>query len=479
MPSVLTWTITELMGKLRSRALSAAEIVTAHLEQIAAHNVEGKGIRAVIEVNAEALLLAEALDREAAKGYWRGPLHGIPILVKDNLDTADTMQTTAGSIALSGHRAKEDATVVRRLREQGAIIIGKANLTEWANFLSDRMPNGYSSRGGQTQNPYGPGVFDVGGSSAGSGAGVAAGFAPAAIGTETSGSILSPASSNSLVGVKPTVGLVSRRGIIPIAMSQDTAGPMTRSVADAALLLAVMAGADARDVATLGVHIPSHAQWSNLSQGALRGARIGVPRDYDNELEDDEQIVYRKALADLERLGGTLVECALPTAFAGGIDVLIEEFPVALNAYLASVEPWLPVHSLADVMAFNSRHADKALRYGQAIFEMAAARAGDRLADGSYIRARLADLHTARTNGIDKACADHGLDAIAFANNLGAAIAAKAGYPSITIPAGYTNAGKPVGLTLTSGAFSERKLFELAYDFEQATSHRRPPVFTE
>ncbi|SDW23717.1 amidase [Alicyclobacillus hesperidum] len=479
MEHALTWTIVELSSKLRSRAISAVETVAAHLEQIAAHNVAGQGIHAVIEVNAEALLVAEALDREAAKGYWRGPLHGIPILVKDNLDTADTMQTTAGSIALAGHHAKEDATVVRRLREQGAIIIGKANLTEWANFLSDRMPNGYSSRGGQTKNPYGPGVFDVGGSSAGSGAGVAAGFAPAAIGTETSGSILSPASSNSLVGVKPTVGLVSRHGIIPIAMSQDTAGPMTRSVADAALLLAVMAGPDPKDVSTHGVQVPSLAMWSSLSQGGLRGTRIGVPRDYDNELEDEERIVYRKALADLESLGAVLVECTLPTSFTGGIDVLIEEFPVALNAYLASVEPWLAVHSLADVMAFNARNADKALRYGQAIFEMAAARAGDKLASGSYIRARLADLHEARTNGIDKALNEHRLDALAFANNLGAAIAAKAGYPSITVPAGYTSGGKPVGLTLTSGAFSEWKLLQLAYDYEQATGHRRPPVLAE
>ncbi|SIS80392.1 amidase [Alicyclobacillus vulcanalis] len=471
---VMTGTAWDWAQAIRSGEASSQEVVALHLEQIAAHNVEGMGVRAVIELNPEALLEAEARDRERDQGFLRGPLHGVPVLVKDNLDTAGPMQTTAGSLALEGHLAKEDAEVVRRLRAAGAVIIGKANLTEWANFLSDHMPNGYSSRGGQTLNPYGPGKFDVGGSSSGSGAGVAAGFAPVAIGTETSGSILSPSSANSLVGLKPTLGLVSRRGIIPIAMSQDTAGPMTRTVADAALLMSVIAGPAAGDVATQGVRWPAQAEWLDLRRGALRGARIGLPTAYLDGVPEDERRVFDRALAELRDLGAEVIECELPK-LDFDYEVLIAEFPAALNAYLATVEPWLPVHSLADVMAFNARNADRALRYGQAIFERAQAAAHRRLADGSYIRARLRDLRQSRAEGIDRTLQAHALDALAFVNYYGCAIAAKAGYPSVTVPAGYTGEGKPVGLTLTGTAFSDVRLLQLAYDYEQATHHRRPP----
>ncbi|WP_206831351.1 amidase family protein [Alicyclobacillus fructus] len=470
----MTRSLSEWAEGIRRGEFSSQEAVTLHLERVAEHNVDGMGIRAVIELNPEALLEAEARDRERRSGFFRGPLHGVPILVKDNLDTADVMQTTAGSLALEGHRAKEDAEVVRRLRSAGAILIGKANLTEWANFVSDHMPNGYSSRGGQTLNPYGPGRFDVGGSSSGSGAGVAAGFAPAAIGTETSGSILSPASANSLVGLKPTLGMVSRRGIIPIAMSQDTAGPMTRTVADAALLMSIIAGPDPRDVATQGVRWPSPQDWTNLERGALRGARIGVPHGYLEGADEDERRVFDRALSELRALGADVVECHLPKDEMD-YEVLLAEFPVALNAYLANVEPWLPVHSLADVMAFNAQHADRALRYGQAIFERAHKQSHLRLADGSYIRARLRDVRRSREEGIDRALREHRLDAIAFLNHFGCSIAAKAGYPSITVPAGYTEQGKPVGLTLTGTAYSDVTLCQLAYDYEQATRHRRPP----
>ncbi len=472
---VMTGTLVEWAMAIRQGDVSSLDVVARHLEQIAAHNVNGMGIRAVIEVNPEALLKAEARDRERRNGFLRGPLHGVPILVKDNFDTADAMQTTAGSVALEGHRAREDAEVVRRLRAAGAVIVGKANLTEWANFLSDHMPNGYSSRGGQTLNPYGPGRFDVGGSSSGSGAGVAAGFAPAAIGTETSGSILSPSSANSLVGLKPTLGMVSRRGIIPIAMSQDTAGPMARTVADAALLMSVIAGPDPRDVATQGVRWPSREAWLDLGRGALKGARIGVPQAYLEEVPEDERRVFNEALSELRELGADVIECDLPKRDFD-FDVLVAEFPAALDRYLATVEPWLPVHSLADVMAFNARNADRALRYGQAIFERAQAQSHLHLADGSYVRARLRDLRKSREEGIDRALAEHRLDAIAFVNYYGCAIAAKAGYPSITVPAGYTPEGKPVGLTLTGTAYSDVRLCQLAHDYEQATNHRRPPA---
>ncbi len=472
---VMTKTVAEWAVAIRQGDVSSFDVVARHLEQIAAHNVDGMGIRAVIEVNPEALLEAEARDRERQSGFLRGPLHGVPVLVKDNLDTADAMQTTAGSLALEGHRAREDAEVVRRLRAAGAVIVGKANLTEWANFLSDHMPNGYSSRGGQTLNPYGPGRFDVGGSSSGSGAGVAAGFAPAAIGTETSGSILSPASANSLVGLKPTLGMVSRRGIIPIAMSQDTAGPMARTVGDAALLMSVIAGPDPRDVATQGVRWPAREDWLALRRGALQGARIGVPQAYLEGIPDDERRVFDRALSELGELGADVIACDLPKR-EFDFDVLVAEFPAALNAYLATVEPWLPVHSLGDVMAWNAQHAYRALRYGQAVFERAQAQRHHHLADGAYIRARLRDLRESRQAGIDAVLAAHRLDALAFVNYYGCAIAAKAGYPSITVPAGYTEEAKPVGLTLTGTAYSDVRLCQLAYDYEQATNHRRPPA---
>ncbi len=464
-----------MVEKQRSGEVSSVELVSACLEQIGRHNVAGAELRAVIEVNPEALLIAEGLDRDARAGVWRGPLHGIPILVKDNLDTADMMQTTAGSVALEGHYAAKDATVVRKLREQGAVMIGKANLTEWANFISDHMPNGYSSRGGQTRNPYGPGTLDVGGSSAGSGAGVAAGFAVAAIGTETSGSILSPASSNSLVGIKPTVGLVSRTGIIPIAVSQDTAGPMTRTVADAAILLQAMVGEDPTDAATMATRHQAQFYPAYLRRGGLNGARIGLPTAYYQGMDEQNREVFLAAVEDLRRAGAVVIDCDIAESEAGrNIDVLVHEFKVALNRYLQTVEPWLSVRTLADVIRFNEAHAEVALKYGQAIFEMAEATSG-RLEDGTYIRQRLNDLQWSRNEGIDAVMDAHQLDALAFPNNYGAAIAAKAGYPSITVPAGYTTSGMPLGLTLTGRAFSEGKLIHLAYDYEQGTMRRKPP----
>lgn len=339
------------------------------------------------------------------------------------------------------------------------------------------MKNGYSSRGGQTLNPYGPGVFDVGGSSAGSGAGVAVGFAVAAIGTETSGSILSPSSNNSLVGIKPTVGLVSRTGIIPISMSQDTAGPMARTVADAARILEVIAGVDTKDAATLATQPIFPKYTSLLSTGGLSGARIGVVRgNYTSELTDDEQALYERAVEDLTRLGAVVVDLTdfPPAKMNAGMDVMVYEFKVALNAYLARTSPTNPHRTLADLIRYNEEHADVALKYGQALFHMAEETSGT-LTEARYLEARLQDLACSRAQGIDKALKDHGLDALLFPSYFGCRIAAKAGYPSLTVPAGYTEEGKPFGITFTGTAFAEGKLIHLAYDYERATVHRKPP----
>ncbi|GMA62432.1 amidase family protein [Alicyclobacillus fastidiosus] len=477
MSGPLTWDVQTLIAMQERGEISSYEIVRAFLAEIAKHNTQGTNLRAVIEVNPDALWIAQALDRDRARGIWRGPLHGIPIVVKDNLDTADAMHTTAGSVALSEHRAIRDSEVVRRLRESGAVIIGKANMTEWANFISDHMKSGYSSRGGQTLNPYGPGLFDVGGSSAGSGAAVAAGFAVAAIGTETSGSILSPSNNNSLVGIKPTVGLVSRTGIIPISMSQDTAGPMARTVADATRVLQVISGVDATDAATLSTQPIFPNYLSMLTTGGLVGARVGIVRGYyARELSGDEQAIYEAALADLKQRGAILVDpIHLPAPHENeNIDVMVYEFKVALNHYLSKTPPSNLHRSLADVIRYNETHAEVALKFGQALFERAEATSGT-LTEAAYIERRLRDLTWSRDEGIDRALKANRLDALLFPSYFGCSIAAKAGYPSITVPAGYTGEGKPMGITFTGTAFTEALLIHLAYDYEQATNHRRPP----
>lgn len=466
-------TIADLQQAMEAGQVTAAALTLYFLDRIARFNHRGPAINAVLEINPEALQWAEMLDRQRAAGEVRGPLHGIPVLVKDNIDTGDKMHTSAGSRALAQSRARQDAFLVQRLRAAGAIILGKANMTEWANFMAEHMPNGYSSRGGQVLNPYGPGLLDVGGSSSGSGAAVAAGFAVAAVGTETSGSILSPASSNGLVGVKPTVGVVSRSGIIPISHSQDTAGPMTRWVADAAVLLDAMTGPDVEDPTTVGV--PTRHYRSALLPHGLQGKRLGVGRAYWEHLEAEQKLVMERALEELAAAGAVLEDVELPRPHQlSGYTVLIYEFKPDLNAYLDRLGPDAPVHSLADVIRFNEDHREAMLQYGQAVMLHAEGTSGT-LTEAGYINARSTDLKYSRTEGIDKALAGHRLDALVFPANYGAGIAAKAGYPSVTVPAGVTGKGAPFGLTFTGTAFSEDALLELAYGYEQATRHRRPP----
>jgi amidase len=510
-------TIGELRQALSTGDATAAGLVDAYLERIAAYDRAGPRLDAVREVNPDAPAVAAQSD--ARERTTRRPLEGIPILIKDNIATVDAQHTTAGSLALEGARAKDDATVVKLLHEAGAVILGKANLTEFANIIAIDMPAGYSSLGGQVKNPYAPELDDKGvpivppgGSSSGSAVAVAAGLAAAAIGTETSGSLLSPASQNGVVTVKPTVGLLSRTGIVPIAHSQDTAGPLTRTVRDAAILLNVLAAADPLDPATAELQRPADYT-SFLDRDGLRGARIGVPSDpsdppndfYYGALPQRAAAVMREAAAVLEREGATVVRANIPTAgWIGGPGtemailnrnpesptknqparrpiVFVYELKHDLNLYLRDWAAGSGVASLADIVAFNAEHAGRALRFGQDIFLAAEATRGD-LSELEYISARQMDLRASRTLGLDAYMDEHRLDAVLFPAAAGAAIAAKAGYPSVQVPAGFIAGIRdketpdyPYGATFTGRAWSEPVLLRLAYAFEQATQARRPP----
>jgi amidase len=510
-------TIADLQQTLAGGRTTAASLVRAYLARIEAYDRRGPLLNAVRETNPDALAIAAALD--AQQPPRRGPLEGIPILVKDNLATADAQHTTAGSLALADARANRDATVVELLRRAGAVILGKANLTEFANILAIDMPAGYSSLGGQVKNPYAPELDDKrvpivppGGSSSGSAVAVAAGLAAATIGTETSGSLLSPATQNGVVTVKPTVGLISRAGIIPIAHSQDTAGPLTRTVRDAAILLNVLAVADPLDPAT--EHLQRPADYTSiLDKDGLKGARIGVPSDpsdpandfYYGPLPARAAAVMRGVIQVLEAQGATIVRANIPTAgWIGGPGtemailnhnpesptkyqparrsiVFVYELKHDLNAYLRDWATGTAMRSLTDIVAFNAANADRTLRFGQDIFLAAEATRGD-LSELEYISARQMDLRASRELGLDAYMDQSRLDAVLFPGVAGAAIAAKAGYPSVQVPAGFVAGIRdketpeyPYGATFTGRAWSEPVLLRLAYAFEQATLARRPP----
>ena len=463
--------IQQLQQQLERGAITSEALTQHHLERIA--RVDAGKLGSVRQTNPDALLIARELDAERSSGATRGALHGIPVLLKDNISTADGLETTAGSLTLQGCVAARDAFLVSKLREAGALIVGKTNMTEWANFTTTGMPNGYSSLGGQVKNPYGD--FDTGGSSSGSGASIAADLAVVAVGTETSGSILSPAVSNSLVGIKPTVGLVSRRGIIPIAASQDTAGPMTRCVADAAVLLSVMAGRDPLDSATKGSR--GETDYTKfLEKDGLRGARIGVPRaHYWDLVTPDQRPILETALIALQDCGAVLIDAEIPTAKAvsdAGYAVLVYEFKRDLNKYLRHLKPPYP-QSLLEVIRANEANFATNLRYGQTLLLASQAASGTRGAYYQYARAE--DIRLAKLEGIDATMQQHHLDAIFMPMYWGAQIGAKAGYPTITIPAGYDANGQPVGISLLGSAYSEGKLIQYGYAFEQATKARKAP----
>jgi len=488
-------TIAEIGQRMAAGDLTARQLTEAYLARIAALDQAGPKLNSVIETNPDAVEIAERLDRERAAGQVRGPLHGVPILLKDNIDTHDRMQTTAGSLALAGSIPPRDATVAARLRQAGAVILGKTNLSEWANFRSTHSTSGWSSRGGQTRNPY---ALDRNpcGSSSGSGAAVAANLCAAAVGTETDGSITCPANVNGIVGIKPTLGLVSRAGIIPIAHSQDTAGPMARTVADAARLLAALAGPDPRDPITLpenGARAGAAELWGNLTADGLRGARLGVARTYCG-FDPRVDAITEESLRALRDLGAEIIDpadIATEKALdAPEYEVLLYEFKADLNAYLATLGPGAAVHTLAEVIEFNQRHADRVMPYfEQEIMHMAQAKGP--LTDPAYIEALAACRRLARAEGIDKTLTEQRLDAIiaptggpawltdylcSARSHTNSTAAAVAGYPHITVPAGAIF-GLPVGLSFIGPAWSDATLIRFAYAFEQATRVRRPPQF--
>jgi amidase len=478
----------------------------------------GPTLNSVRQSNPDALAIAGKLD--GVKPSAKQPLAGVPILVKDNIATGDKQATTAGSLALDGAHARTDATVVKQLRAAGAVILGKANLTEFANIIAIDMPSGYSSLGGQVKNPYSPTLMDdrgipvvlPGGSSAGSAVAVAAGFCAAAIGTETSGSLLSPANQNGLVTVKPTVGLIGRAGILPISHSQDTAGPLTRTVRDSAILLNVLAQRDPQDQATMQMQRPPDYT-TGLDKDGLKGERIGVPMDPNDPLTDfyfgklgpKAAKVMADAIQALQDAGAALVRAPMPTiGWVGGPGttmgvlnrnplsrmkgntatppiVFLYELKRDLNLYLRDWATNTKIKTMADIIAFNKANADKALRFGQDLFLAADATRGD-LSELEYRSARAMDLMAAKQHGLDAYMTQNKLDAVIFPSTAGASIAAKAGYPSVQVPAGFVSGfdGKdtpdyPIGLTFTGRAWSEAKLLRLAYAYEQATNMRKPP----
>lgn len=451
---ILDLNVTELLPLLRSGELTAEQVMSAYLTRIEAHNPR---LRAVLEVNPQALDEARRLDRLSAEE--RGPLYGLPVLVKDNIDTVSPLHTTAGSALMGDHQPLADAPVAARLKEAGAVIIGKANMTEWANFMTLGMPNGYSSQGGQTVNPWREG-HDTGGSSSGSGSGVAARLAPIAIGTETSGSILSPAHQHGLVGLKPTVGLIPRTGIIPIAHSQDTAGPMGRTAEDVALLAAVLQGSDGQDEATREAPTLDFT----LNEGALQGARIGIVREqYWDGLPDSQRDLLEAAISVMRVAGAEIVDPA-PLATAAELqgwhsEVLVYEFRHDLNTYLSGVTAG-PT-SLGEVIERSDADPQLLQRYGMMLLQAAQGTRGD-LSERAYALARENDLRLSRTEGLDPLFAS-GLDAVAFPRLSGAAVGAKAGYPSVNVPIGLAE-GVPLGLQLCGPAWSDAALLALASD---------------
>jgi amidase len=486
-------TIADVQRLMGSGRLTARQLVQMYLDRIEALDQQGPTLRSILEINANALMIAEALDDERRTKGPRGPLHGMPILLKDNIDTVD-MMTTAGSLALLGPRPPQDATVTRKLREAGAVILGKANMTEWANFRSTRASSGWSGRGRQGLNPY---VLDRSpcGSSSGAAQAVSANLATAALGTETNGSIACPSSVCGVVGIKPTVGLTSRAGVIPISHTQDTVGPICRTVADAAAVLAALTGVDPRDPATSdsdGHFLKDYTQF--LDPNGLKAARIGIARQYFGINEHADRIVL-PLINVMRDLGAVIVDpanFAHFTTFPGAQRTVFEyEFKAGLNQYLTTRTD-LPVHSLADVIAFNNAHAAEEMPYfQQELFITSQARGP--LTDQEYLNALAQDFKISRQEGIDEVMDRFELDALfaptrspawaidvvsgdrgAIASSTPAALA---GYPLITVPAGYALSELPVGATFMGRRWSEPTLIKIAFAFEQATKARRPPKF--
>jgi amidase len=487
-PDFSETSIADLHDQMQRGEISSVELVDWYIERIETLDQAGPGLNAIIEINPDARGIAASLDREWQSSGPRGPLHGIPVVLKANIGTSDQMYTSAGSLALAEHVPDEDAFFVKRLRDAGAVILAKTNLSEWANFRSSYSSSGWSSVGGQTLNPYDTARSPCG-SSSGSGVAVAANLTAVAIGTETDGSIVCPSGMNGIVGIKPTLGLVSRSGFIPGAHSQDTAGPMARSVRDAAILLTVMTGVDADDPATADAEI-HHDYSANLTADGLNGKRIGVIRSYYGaDSNPNVEEIYEASIAALEAQGAEIVDninIAPGNMYDDENEVFLYELKADLGAYFEA--SGAPVESLADVIAFNKAHADTVMPiFGQDYFLLAQAKGP--LTDEDYLAA-LKNSKRAAQSAIDGALDEHNLDALIAPTNGPAwmidhvngdsfsvgssSLAAISGYPNITVPAGFIS-GLPIGLSFIGKSWNEKQLIEIAYAFEQATGVRRAP----
>ena len=493
-PESPEYSIHQILALYKSGELTPLQLVNMYLSRIREIDYSGPTLKSVVEINPDAKALARMMEKELQQGKHRGPLHGIPVLIKDNIDTADRMHTTAGSLALKDSIATADAFIVKRLRDAGAIILGKTNLSEWANFRSSRSSSGWSGRGGQTRNPY---VLDRNpcGSSSGSGVAVAANLCAIAIGTETDGSIVCPSSINGVVGFKPTVGLWSRTGIIPISHNQDTAGPMAKSVADAAVLLGALIGNDPEDSFTAKCPFPQGTDFTQyLDPNGLKGARIGVARDFFGFHSEVDKLMER-LLTIVKDLGARLIDPAnldIPGEFGEAeMEVMLYEFKDGLNRYLSKLPSSIKTRTLDDIIAFNEKHVTEEMPwFGQEIFYESQKRGS--LSNPQYADALKKTQTMAREKGIDRIIAQYNLDAImvptgtpAWTTDLvngdhymggSSSPAACSGYPAITVPAGYIH-GLPVGITFIGKAWCEDVLLKLAYAFENATKVRKAPGF--
>ncbi len=497
-PQLAEATIAELQAALTNGQLTSLHLVDMYLQRIQAINRQGPCINALAEINPDARAIAQQLDAERKEHGPRGPLHGIPLLLKDNIATTDRMQTTAGSLALLGSRPAREAFVVQQLRAAGAIILGKSSLSEWANFRSSHSSSGWSGRGGQVLNPYVLNRTPCG-SSSGSATAVAAGLAAASLGTETDGSILCPANMNAVVGIKPTVGLTSRAGVIPISHSQDTVGPFGRTVADAAAVLGALVGVDEHDAATqqsTGKFYHDYTQF--LDSKGLQGARIGIAREVYSGYDARVDALLEQAIAVMRAAGAEVIDpMNIPTAKEidqtdTEMTVLLYEFKANLNAYLQNLEE-SPVRSLAEIIAFNNAHAEQEMPYFQQELLLQAQETGT-LTDENYLAALEKNRRLARAEGIDAVMEQHHLDALVMPTGGPAWLidlvngdhgtgscsqpAALAGYPAISVPMGYIFE-LPVGITFMGSAFSEPTLIKLAYAFEQQTKARHTPKYLQ
>ena len=471
-------TIFELQDAMNKGEVTSRELVMHYMYRIAMFDQSGPKINAMMEMNPDAIFIAEALDQERKSVGPRSPLHGIPVVLKGNIETSDKMHTSAGALALENHITTKDAFLVQKLREAGAIILGKTNMTEWANGMSTSMWAGYSSVGGQTKNPYGD--YFSGGSSTGSAAAVAANFTTVAVGTETSASILSPSIQNAIVGIKPTVGLISRTGIIPWSYSQDTAGPMARNVTDAAILLGALAGKDESDPATWKNECSTVDYTAFLDIDGLSTATIGVfrnapPEKYRDIGEYDEQL-FNDAVAVLKESGANVIEDIEIPSFnrEWEYNKMNIEFKHAVARYLQSLPAHIPIHTLKELIEWNEQNPEKALKYGQDALKYRS-QLDNPLKQQEYILESITDLYYSQNMGIDHALEKYGLDAILFPSYVGADLCARAGYPSIAVPAGFQGNGRAFGITFAGTAFSEPTLIRIAFAFEQKTKLRRMP----